>query len=156
MPVARRMTSSSQAVDGVRYGFALAAIALGQGVAVLAGLWLAGVTIDGVLTNTPALIVTETLLLAVLLWPALWLTIRRLSNRGGPGWLSLPAVIVGVLVVMTTAFGRPFQVPTDSSLLRLLPLSVIILVASCVVVEGLGIGRPVDLPHRHNSDGAAA
>lgn len=142
MSVASLSTPSSPPVDGVRYGLALAAVALGQGVAMLAGLWLAGVTLDEVLANTPMLIVAETLMLAVLLWPALWLTIRRLSHSRTPGWLTLPAVIVGVLAIMTTAFGRPFQVPVESSLLHLFPLSVIVLVAACVVVEGLGLGRP--------------
>lgn len=156
MPVASQSSPSSQQVDGLRYGLALAAIALGQGLAILAGLWLAGLTLDELLTNSPAVIVAETLMLAVLLWPALWLAIRRLSNSGGPGWLTLPAVIAAVLVVMTTAFGRPFQVPVESSLLRLLPLSVIVLVVACVVVEGLGLGRPAGLPHHRNTGGATA
>ena len=156
MSVSSQSRSSPQSVDGVRYGLALAAIALGQGLALLTGLWLAGVTLDGLLSNTPALIVAETLILAVLIWPALWLTIRRLSNSRSPGWLTLPAVIAAVLVVMTTAFGRPFQAPVESSLLNLLPLSVIVLVASCVVVEGLGLGRPVDTPNQGRSGGVAA
>ncbi|MFO1172257.1 MAG: hypothetical protein U1E49_14980 [Hyphomicrobiaceae bacterium] len=156
MSVASLSTSSSPPVDGVRYGLALAAIALGQGLAILTGLWLAGATLDSLLTNNPALIVAETLMLAVLLWPALWLTIRRLSHSRGPGWLTLPAVIMGVLVIMTTAFGRPFQVSIESSLLNLLPLSVIVLVAACVVVESLGLGRPAKLSHRQDPGGLVA
>lgn len=120
---------------------ALTAVLLAQGLALLIGTTLAGISLVEFLAATPGLVVTEMLLVAFLIWPALWLAITSLGERRTPGWLSLPAIVAAALFIMTTYFGRPFAMPVEGPMLHLLPLSLILFVAACVVVEGLGIGR---------------
>lgn len=128
-------------VDGLKYWSVLLAIAAGHGLAILLAAHVAGLTIVAIVAATPRFIVAEMLLVALLLWPAVWLAIRRLHDRQSPGWLALPAILLAALALMTTAFGRPFAVPVDWALLHLLPLSLIVFVSACLIVEWLGIGR---------------
>lgn len=138
--VAHRLTSG-QSVDVLRYWSVLFAIAAGHGLAILLAAQIAGLTVAALVSGQPAFVVAEMLLVAVLLWPAVWLAIRRLHDRRTPGWVALPAILVAALVLMMTAFGRPFAMPAESPLLHLLPLILIVLVSACVIVEGLGVGR---------------
>lgn len=141
MSVVAHRHSPTQSVDAWRYWFALIAIAVGHGLAILFAAPFAGLTLGAILSGQPVFVVAEMLLVALLLWPAVWLTIRRLHDRRTPGWLALPAILFAALVLMMTAFGRPFSVPAESPLLHLLPLILIVLVSACVIVEGLGVGR---------------
>jgi uncharacterized membrane protein YhaH (DUF805 family) len=141
MSVADRGVHAVRNFDGRKYWIALAGVLAAQGLALLVGATLAGLSIAGLLASTPGLVVAEMLLVAILLWPALWLAITSLGDRRTPGWLSLPAIVAAALFIMTTSFGRPFALPVDGPMLHLLPLSLILFAAACVVVEGLGIGR---------------
>lgn len=130
----------------------LAGVLLGQGVALVAGAALAGLSLVEILVATPGLVVAEMLLVALLLWPALWLAITSLGDRRSPGWLSLPAIVAAAFLIMTTSFGRPFSIPVEGPILQLLPLSLLLFAAACVVVEGLGIGRRAASSEQLESD----
>lgn len=141
MSVVAHRHSPAHTVDALRYWSALAAIAAGHGLAIFLASQIAGLTLAAIATGQPVFVVAEMLLVALLLWPAVWLTIRRLHDRRTPGWLALPAILIAALILMITAFGRPFAVPAESALLHCLPLLLIVLVSACVIVEGLGVGR---------------
>ncbi len=141
MSVVAHPRSPAQSVDTMRYWSALVAVAAGHGLALLLAAQFAGLTVSAVASGQPAFVIAEMLLVAVLLWPAVWLTIRRLHDRRTPGWLALPAILLAALVLMMTAFGRPFAMPSESPVLHFLPLLLIVLVSACVIVEGLGVGR---------------
>lgn len=141
MSVVAHPRSPTQLVDTFRYWSALVAIAAGHGLAIMLAAQLTGLTLAAVVSGQPAFVIAEMLLVALLLWPAVWLTIRRLYDRRTPGWLALPAILVAALVLMMTAFGRPFAIPSDSPVVHVLPLLLIVMVSACVIVEGLGVGR---------------
>ncbi len=141
MSVVAHPRSPAQSVDALLYWSALVAIAAAHGLAILFAAPFAGLTLGAMASGQPAFVITEMLLVALLLWPAVWLTIRRLHDRRTPGWLALPAILLAALVLMMTAFGRPFAMPSESPALHFLPLLLIVLVSACVIVEGLGVGR---------------
>jgi uncharacterized membrane protein YhaH (DUF805 family) len=126
-------------MDITRYCSVVAAIAAGHGLTILIATHLAGLTWSDVSSGAPAVVIGETVSIAVLLWPAIWLAIRRLGEHRTPGWLSLPAILIAALTLMAAAFGRPFSLP-ESPILNLLPLLLIVLASACLVVEGLGVG----------------
>jgi uncharacterized membrane protein YhaH (DUF805 family) len=141
MSVGVHRVPPAQSVDGTKYWSVLLAIAGGHGLAILLAADGAGLTLAMVATSNPVFVIAQMLLVAVLLCPAVWLTIRRFYDRKTPGWLSLPTILLAALALMTTAFGRPFSVPVALPMLQLLPLSLIVLVLAFVIVEWLGIGR---------------
>lgn len=141
MSVVAHRHSPAHSIDAWRYWSALVAIAAGHGLAILFAAPFGGLTLGAIVSGQPAFVVAEMLLVALLLWPAVWLTIRRLHDRRTPGWLALPAILLAALVLMITAFERPFAMPSDSPVLHFLPLLLIVFVSACVIVEGLGVGR---------------
>jgi uncharacterized membrane protein YhaH (DUF805 family) len=141
MSVAFRGVSAPSAVDGLRYWSILLLIAAGQGLAIILATSFAGLGAAALLSANPAIVVAEMLLVAVLLWPAVWLAIHRLYDHKTPGWLSLPAILLAALILMSTAFGRPFSIPVSTPIVHLFPLALIVLVSACVIVEWFGVGR---------------
>ncbi|MEZ5925541.1 MAG: hypothetical protein R3D57_14260 [Hyphomicrobiaceae bacterium] len=129
-------------VAGFRYWMTLLGIAAGLGMAILITFEVAGLPLPAVLSGNPALVMAEMALVAVLIWPAMWLAIRRLNHHHTPGWLSLPTILVAALLLMSTAFGRPFSMPVESPMMHLVPLALIVLVSACVMVEWLLVRAP--------------
>lgn len=107
--------------------------------AALAGSLL-GFSFADLALRSAAVVLAHIAALVVLLWPSVWVALRRLHDRQTPGWLCAVVYVATVFVFMLAYFGLPIELDAVPASLTAAPSLLLAIVAAWLIVE-LGIGR---------------